>query len=247
MSTNRKLVIRKNLFNALRWAKRNTHPVGGIKHGHLRRLVPISDNWGFDRGLPIDRYYIECFLRKYAADIHGRTLEFSNNAYTVRFGKDRVTRSDILHHQSGNPRATLVADLSKDNDLPENTFDCVICTQTLPFIYGLRPAIISLYRILKPGGVLLATLPGISRISPQDMEQTGDYWRFTDASARKLFAESFNEEQLDIGVYGNVLAATSFLHGLASEELTQAELDHVDTNFQLLITVRAIKTEAYGH
>jgi SAM-dependent methyltransferase len=241
MIAGKKPMTRKSIFNALRWAKRFTHPVGGVNFGHLRRIDPISDNWGFDRGLPIDRYYIESFLEKHANDIHGRTLEVANNAYTTRFGGDRVTRSDILHHQPGNPAATLVADLTKDNNLPDNAFDCVICTQTLPFIYDLSPAIGTLYRILKPGGVLLVTLPGISRISPQDMDRTGDYWRFTDAAARKLFTESFNEKQLNISVYGNVLAAVSFLHGLACQELTPAELDHTDDNFQLLITVRAVK------
>jgi len=246
MNTGKKRLKRKSIFDALRWGKRVTHPAGGVSFGHLRRLEPVSDNWGFDRGLPIDRYYIESFLEKQAGDIQGRTLEFSNNAYTVRFGGDRVKKSDVLDYQPGNPAATLVADLSRDNDLPENAFDCVICTQTLPFIYDLRPAIANLHRILKPGGTLLVTLPGISRISPQDMDRTGDYWRFTDAAARRLFSEYFREDHLDISVYGNVLAATGFLQGLASQELSRAELDHKDTHFQVLITVRAVKAGSHG-
>jgi len=241
MNTARKRLTRKSIFKALRWVKRVTNPVGGVNFGHLRRLEPVSDNWGFDRGLPIDRYYIESFLRYHAGDIHGRTLEFSNNAYTVRFGGDRVKKSDVLDYQPGNTSATLVANLSEDNDLPGNTFDCIICTQTLPFIYELRPAIATLHRILKPGGVLLVSLPGISRISPQDMDRTGDYWRFTDAAARRLFSEYFIDEQLNISVYGNVLAATGFLQGLASQELGRDELNHRDDNFQVLITVRAVK------
>ena len=241
MGANRKTGIRRGITSTRRWFKRKILPAGGIRFGNLRRLDPISDNWGFDRGLPIDRYYIESFLEKQAGDIHGRTLEFSNNTYTVRFGGDRVKQSDVLDNQADNPAATLVADLSRNNDLPGSAFDCIICTQTLPFIYDLRPAIENLYRILKPGGTLLVTLPGISRISPHDMERTGDYWRFTDAAARKLFSEHFSEEQLHISVYGNVLAATGFLQGLARQELTPAELNHRDNNFQVLIAVRAVK------
>lgn len=229
------------IFNALRWLKRKTHPVGGVTFGDLRRIDPVSDDWGFDRGTPIDRYYIESFLEKHADDIHGRTLEFLNNAYTVRFGGERVTKSDVLHHQPGNAAATLVADLTGDNDLPDNAFDCVICTQTLPFIYDLHSAIATLHRIIKPGGVLLATVPGISRVSPHDMEQTGDYWRFTNAAVQRLFSEYFSGDQLNISVYGNVLAATGFLHGLACQELTRTELDHIDDNFQVLVSVRAVK------
>ena len=34
-------------------------PVGEVRFGSLRMVTPISTNWGLDRGLPIDRYYIE--------------------------------------------------------------------------------------------------------------------------------------------------------------------------------------------
>ena len=73
------------------------------------------------------------------------------------------------------------------------------------------------------------------------MTRTGDYWRVTTAAAGKLFGKLFDEAQLEISTCGNVLAAVSFLHGIASQELTGAELDHVDENYQVLITVRAIK------
>ena len=224
------------------WFRRKTRPLGGVNHGDLRRTVPISEDWGFDRGLPIDRYYIERFLARHADDIRGHTLEFLNNVYTVRFGGSRVTRSDVLHHQPGNPNATLVADLSKDNDLPDNAFDCIICTQTLPFIYDLQTALACLHRILKPGGVLLVTVPGITRISPQDMARSGDFWRFTTASIENLFREHFDEQQLHIASYGNVLAASSFLYGIVTEELGREELDFHDANYPLLISVRAVRT-----
>ena len=241
MTTGKKRPIIKNIFRIRRWAKRFTHPAGGVRFGHLRRLHPISDNWGFDRGLPVDRYYVESFLEQYRHDLRGRTLEFSNNAYTARFGDDRVTKSDVLDKLPDNPAATLVADISGDNDLPDNAFDCIICTQTLTFIYDLHPAIATLHRILKPEGVLLATLPGISRISAEDMELYGDYWRFTDVAARRLFMKHFADEELLTGAYGNVLSAVALLHGLASQELTRGELDYRDDHYQVLVTVRAVK------
>jgi hypothetical protein len=84
-------------------------PVGLVRWGDLRRLTPISRAWGYDRGLPIDRYYIEQFLSVYAADIKGHVLEVKDNNYTVKYGGDRVTKSDVLHKAEGNPRATIVA------------------------------------------------------------------------------------------------------------------------------------------
>jgi len=38
-----------------------------------------------------------------------------------------------------------------------------VFTQTLHLIYDVRSAIRTLHRVLKPGGVLLATFPGISQ------------------------------------------------------------------------------------
>jgi len=216
-------------------------PHGWIWFGNLRRTTPVSKIFGFDRGHCIDRYYIENFLGRRAGDIHGRVLEVADNTYTTRFGADRVTRSDVLHVQKGNPKATVVGDLAGDNDIPSDSFDCIIFTQTLQFIFEFRAAVASLRRILRPGGVLLATFPGISQISRYDMNRWGDYWRFTTASARRLFDEEFAAENVEVQSYGNVLAANAFLHGLADTELRRAELDFQDPDYELIITVRAVK------
>jgi SAM-dependent methyltransferase len=218
-------------------------PIGWVQFGSLRRLEPVSRTFGLDRGISIDRYYIEQFLARHALDIHGRVLEIANSEYTKRFGADRVTNSDVLHVQEGNPKATIVADLASANEIASNRFDCIILTQTLQFIYDLRTAIVNLHRILKPGGVLLTTLPGISPISRYDMDRWGEYWRFTTLSARKLFEHAFTANRITVGVYGNVLAANAFLQGLAVEELRPHELEYQDPDFQLLITVRAEKSE----
>jgi SAM-dependent methyltransferase len=212
--------------------------------GTLRRLRPVSRVFGFDRGLCIDRYYIENFLAHHADDVRGRVLEIGDDAYTRRFGGERVTRSDVLHVVEGNPQATIVADLTCADHIPADTFDCIVFTQTLPFIYDVQSAIVTCYRALKPGGVLLATFPGISQISRYDMDRWGDYWRFTDASARRLFSDVFGPENVTITTCGNVLAACAFLHGLAAHELKQEELNYHDPDYQVLITVRAVKVRA---
>jgi SAM-dependent methyltransferase len=217
-------------------------PLGGVRFGNLRRVTPVSRVFGFDRGHCIDRYYIENFLGQHAEDIHGRVLEVADNSYTKRFGGDRVTTSDVLYLREGNPKATVVGDLSGENSIPSETFNCIIFTQTLQFIYNFQAAISSLHRVLKPGGVLLATFPGISQISRYDMERWGDYWRFTTASARRLFEEAFSPANVRVASYGNVLAANAFLHGLVEEDLRRTELDVHDPDYELLITVRAVKS-----
>jgi hypothetical protein len=213
-----------------------------VRFGSLRRVNPISRSFGIDRGKPIDRYYIETFLEKYRHDIRGRVLEaggFVN--YTKQFGDDRVTHGDILYPKEGHPDGTVIGDLATGSSIPSNVFDCLILTQVFPFIYDVNTAVAHSYRALKEGGVLLATLPGISQICRYDMEQWGDYWRFTDASTRQLFGGVFQPENVTVETYGNVLVSCAFLHGLASRELTQPELNHMDPDFQLTITVRAVK------
>jgi len=194
-----------------------------------------------DRGLPVDRYYITRFLAERASEIHGRVLEIGNDAYTRAFGGEGVTQSDVLHVAESNPKVTIVADLTCADDIPSDTFDCIILTQTLQLIYDVPAAIKTVCRILKPGGVVLVTIPGISKISRYDMDRWGQFWSFTSWSAQRLFEEIFPATHVSIKAYGNVLAAVAFLHGLASEELRPEELDYLDPDYELLITIRAVK------
>lgn len=228
-----------------RWLIRSTRrpKIGTIDFGDLARLTPISRNWGFDRGTPIDRVYIERFIAAHADDIHGRVLEVSNNGYTLHFGGQRVTRSDVLHPSEGNPRATIIADLACPAPRLEGLFDCIICTQTLHLIYEVRHAVTQLHHWLKPGGTLLATLPGISQICREDMEQTGDYWRFTAAAVRKMFGDEFGTDAVEVEVFGNVLAAVAFLEGIVAEDLDEAILQEHDPQFQMLMTIRATRRD----
>lgn len=141
-----------------------TPPVGFVRFGNLRRLQPIAVDHGTWRGKPIDRYYIERFLQGNAADIHGRVLEIGERTYTREFGGDRVVTSDVLYVEEGNPDATIVADLTAADSIDSEAFDCILCTQTIQFVYDIRSAVRHLHRILRPGGVLLATTHGISQL-----------------------------------------------------------------------------------
>lgn len=212
-----------------------------VRMGALRRTSPVSRLFGLDRGQSIDRFYIEDFLRRHSETIRGHVLEIGDDAYTRAFGGDRVSKSDVLHVTSDNAGATIVADLSGDLATDEGIFDCIILTQTLQFIFELRRAIANLLLMLKPGGVLLGTLPGISQISRYDMDRWGEFWRFTSLSAGRLFAEAFGKDNVFVESHGNVLSATGFLHGLSAEEFTEEELRFSDPDYEVIVTVRAEK------
>jgi SAM-dependent methyltransferase len=215
--------------------------LGAVDFGDLRSTSPVSAVFGLDRGQPIDRYYIERFLGEHRDVIAGRVLEVADATYTKRFGGKAVTRSDVLHLTGESSETTIVADLADAKGIADDTFDCVILTQTLQFIFPIGAAVSEVRRILKPGGTALCTATGISRISRYDMDRWGDFWRLTSCSARRLFGDAFGEGAVEVTTYGNVLAATAFLEGLAAEELTTAELDAHDDDYQLLIAVRATK------
>jgi hypothetical protein len=69
----------------------------------------------------------------------------------------------------------------------------------------------------------------------------GDYWRFTEAGALRLFAEVFGGDNVKVESYGNVFVASAFLQGLAVEDLKTEELDYRDPAYQISICVRAVK------
>jgi glycosyltransferase involved in cell wall biosynthesis len=213
-------------------------PVGQVAPGDFRRLTPLSHEFGYDRGGPIDRYYIENFLQKEGASIRGRALEIGDNSYTMQFGHATVSQSDVLH--VNDPQASFVGDLSDAPHIPDNTFDCLVLTQTLHLIYDFKSALQTCYRILKPGGTLLLTVPGITPIDRGEWRETW-YWTFTDRALHHLLAETFPGGSVEISSFGNVHVATAFLYGMGLPELDPASLDFYDPQFQVINAVKAVK------
>lgn len=217
-------------------------PLELVDFGDLRRLKPISELEGYERGTPVDRYYIENFLSRNSTCIAGHVLEIGDDEYTRKFGKDKVEKSDILNYDKGfNSRTTIEADLSSAPHIPSDTYDCIIFTQTLQFIYDFRSAISTLQRILKPGGVLLATLGAIGNTYGEGPSESDWYWLFTASSAARIFEEQFPAGKVEVGPHGNVLAAIGFLEGLSAHEFSERELDYYDPRYQMLVTVKASK------
>jgi SAM-dependent methyltransferase len=205
----------------------------------MLRAVPVSTTWGFERGTPVDRYYIEGFLRTNASDIRGHVLEVQDDTYVRRFGSG-LEQVDVLDVDPSNTAATIHTDLSDASDIPDATFDCFVLTQTLHVIYGIAEAVRHAHRVLKPGGVLLATVPVVSplRGNPDDPI---DFWRLTPGACRRLFGEVFGCEHVEVEAHGNLAVAFAFLSGAAFEELTRDALDRRDARHPVLCTIRAVR------
>ena len=228
----------RDRVNAIRAGRREAKWRRPRDLGDLRRTTPFT-TWGSNRGGPIDRVYIGQFLEKHAADIRGRALEIAGAEYIERYGRG-VTRTDIVDIFD-NPSATFIADFADAPEIPSNTFDCVLVTQVMPFVYDSRAPFRTAHRILAPGGVLLVTTPGISRIAPVEAEQFGHWWNFTSMSARRVAEEIFGGGNVEVETYGNVLSAAGFLFGLGPYDLTPVELAVHDPAFEVTIGIRAVK------
>ncbi|MDT0688117.1 glycosyltransferase [Autumnicola psychrophila] len=231
-------VLRK-IFGKIK--KKPTIPrVKKINLGDFDRTSPFSTQFGYDRGGPLDRYYIENFLKAYSSQIKGRVLEIGDNSYTLEFGGDAVIKSDVLHIDESNLQATYIGDLSNVPHIPSDSFDCIVLTQTLNLIYDFKAAIATCYRILKTGGTLLITVPGISQVA---QDGWGKYWlwSFTDASMQRLMEEYFPSKNISVKTYGNVMVASAFLYGMGLPEINKKNIDAHDPHYQLIVSVSAVK------
>lgn len=219
-----------------RWRRLRRRP----RWGNLRRFEPFSQSYGFERGRPVDRIYIEQFLAAHADDIRGAVLEVKDAAYTRAFGGSRVASSDVLDLDRNNPEATLFADLGSPGSLPQERFDCVICTQTLHLIPRLDTALRNLWNSLRHGGVLLLTVPTVTRIE-FSYEHADDLWRFTPVGLSCLLQTHLPDADTAASGRGNLLTTISYLLGLAAEDLCPEDFSEDDPAFPLIAAARVIR------
>ena len=201
---------------------------------------PISRQFGYDRGTPIDRYYIDRFLKQYEQKIKGDVLEVGETGYTKQFGQN-VRQAYALVLNKGNQNNELAADLNLPDSFPENKFDCFICPQTFQYVHDVEVAVKSCLRLLKPGGVFLGSMPAISQRSTLPKDTWSDQWRFSRESLERIFGKIFGDSNIQVTACGNVRVAAAFLYGLALEEISKKILDSHDPDYECLITVYAKK------
>lgn len=229
------------LFKILQVLLRTKTP---IQLSDMTRTSPVSSCFGFDRGTPVDRYYIENFFQENGHLIKGKVLEVGDSSYSRKYSLADVESFNILQHAAlGTEANAIIGDLTDKATLPENTFDCFMCAQTFQYTFEVQKAVEGAYYLLKRGGVLLATVPGISQISRYDADRYGDYWRFTVDSMTRLFQPVF-DGGVAVAGFGNVLSSTLLLQGVPLEELPDLSLlDVHDRDYPMIITIVARKAK----
>lgn len=208
--------------------------------GSLRTARPFSENYGLDRGTPVDRMFIDTFLGRHSHLIRGRVLEVGRDVYSTRHGGTDVTDLEILDIDPHNGSATLVADLDQPGALPMARYDCAVITQTLQYVAEPPMAVANLHSCLARGGALLVTVPGITRVDP-GAGRSVDRWRFTPQGLGDLLTTTFGTHRVSCVAHGDLHTATAFLYGLAAEDIGLAAGDDRTSDFAVVVCGSAMR------
>jgi SAM-dependent methyltransferase len=213
------------------WARTVTRGLERPSWGNLRRVTPISTSYGFERGTPIDRYYVHKFFIAHRGLITGRVLEIQTRDHTRRYGS-AVTAMDTLDI-SLEFRPTYQCDLASASIVSDGGYDCFLLPNTLCFLEDLDGALREARRIVRRGGTILATVPGFVPLTPD----VADYWHASADGWRVVAERVWPGCETAVESHGNCLAAAASMYGIAAEELTGAELDANDPRYPVLVTI----------
>ena len=203
--------------------------------GNLRRVEPFSASFGFDRGTPVDRFYLHRFLDANRRVITGRVLEVQLPSYTKTYGHAVETSHTVDIDPAFH--ATYTCDLADAREIPSDSYDCFLAPQTLQHVGDLGGVLRTMLRVVKPGGSVLASAAGLLPLIPDG----DDNWRLSPAGWRKMLAREWPGADVTVEGHGNCLTAIAAMHGLALEELTGEELLAHDPRYPVLVTIRCRK------
>lgn len=203
----------------------------------LPPLSPLSDCYGYDRGTPADRPYIDTFLAARQAVVRGDCAEVKDSAYLARYGAHQLASITVIDIDPGNAAATLRADLAAPGSLPIDAFDVIILTQVLQLLTDPAAALDNCARALRPGGTLLLTVPCLGRISPSGAGS--DLWRWTPAGLSALLSRW--PGPVEVTAHGNAVTCVAAILGAAREDLPDGTDLTDDPRFPLIACAVAVK------
>ena len=216
-----------------------------LRRLQFRRLRPFAE--GRSTGKSVIRTYWETFLENNRSDIQGRALEVGETATIRRFGGDALTSAEAIDLTAHSPDVKVIADLSRADGVPSDSYDCFVNQFTTAVIYDIEAALYHAVRILKPGGVLLINFWCVDFYLHRGLDMgTGAplymYWWFTPIQVQNLLRGlGLGDDDFALTIYGNLLTRMAFLMNLPAHELTRQEMDFVDPGQPLLICVRVVK------
>lgn len=239
----------KKRLKYLYWGIYRTLPIRYLRTAQFRRHRPLGN--GKLRGTAIVRYYWDHYLNKYQADIRGRGLEIGTTYTINRFGGQALTHADAIDISAHSPEVTVVADLSRADSVPADTYDCFVNQFTMHVIYNVEAALYHSLRILKPGGVLLINFSCVDYYFPDGLDLGMGaplflYHCFTPIGVENMLRRvGVTEVDYELKTYGNLFTRIAYQMNMPAEELTSDELQHQDLHYPVLICVRIVKPASW--
>ncbi|HLF24924.1 MAG TPA: class I SAM-dependent methyltransferase [Anaerolineae bacterium] len=143
------------------------------------------------RDSPRRRYFSAILLGQYRVTVPliqkyatGALIDLGCGVMPYRsFIEDHVSRYDSLDPRPQLPGITYQADIQAMAQILDATYDSAICLEVLEHVPEPFKAMAEIYRILKPGGILIVSVPHLSRLH----EEPYDFFRFTRYGLMSLF------------------------------------------------------------
>lgn len=235
----------KQRLKSLFWGIHKIFPIRYLRAAQFRSLNPLVN--GRLKGTSIVRYYWEQYLQKYQEDIQGLALEIGTTITIRRFGGEKLTQADAIDISAHSEEVTIIADLSRGDELSSNTYDCFVNQFTMHVIYDVEAALYHSIRLLKPGGVLLINFSCVDYYFPQGLDMgTGEplflYHWFTPISVENMLRRlNLTDTDYKLEIYGNLFTKMAYQMNMPAEELTNQELTNQDAHYPVLICLRVVK------
>lgn len=209
--------------------------------------IPLTRNFGFYRGTPIDRYFINKWIYDFLDEIDSgnklKGIEIGGFDYLKYNSKKYLANELVPKRELKKSKDSLCINLNepinKDFKLKEK-YDFVICTQVLHVLENDINGLRIIYKLLKKGGLIIGSTAGtINPISIYDYKRWGCYRGYSDQGLKSILEKTGFECQIE--TFGNFALAYEILNGAVVEDIDQSLFKENDEIFQILHLFKAYK------
>ncbi len=153
--------------------------MGDNLKGHFSRISLDAGSFAGSLGFSLRRHYVDDFHFRHVPDLPpgSLVLDLAGNRLSKRgfFDIERYDLSVLYANLSSAKRPDVQAS-AESLPFRETAFDAVICSEMLEHVIDPKSVLEEIQRILKPNGILLISVPFLSRIHGDPY----DYGRYTD-------------------------------------------------------------------
>jgi SAM-dependent methyltransferase len=139
-------------------------------------------------------------VKALSSHVHGKCIDIGCGDMPYRkLIEDRAEQYDSLDMERRVPDVKFIGSVQDMNMIENSTYDSALCLEVLEHVRDPFKAVSEINRIMKPGGILVCSVPHLSRLH----EEPNDYFRYTKYGLTHLF-ESSGFEMISIEPRGGL-------------------------------------------